>query len=149
MTAGSHLPHAAGYGDAQDRRPFIESHRALAVRTREFERLIDGVVRGASTVRGPAAPGEDVAVVRRAPDRCVVQLGPVALTIAWLRSTIDSVAEGQLLVIVWRGVIAPTGPYAPDRTTALASPVRAATTPGARAPSRTPSARRSPGRTAG
>ena len=125
--SGSHVPHNTDHRGGLDERPFLESHRALSVRTREFERLIDGVTRGVVASRSADADDEDDPVVRRTPERCVVQLGPVALTVAWLRSTLDLVADGELLVIGWRGVVATAGRYVPDRTTAPITPVRSAT----------------------
>jgi hypothetical protein len=64
-----------------------------------------------------AAGIEEKALERLSPGRCIVQLGPVALTLTWLRSTIDSVADGDLLVIVWRGEVAPRGEHLPERMT--------------------------------
>jgi hypothetical protein len=93
--------------------PFLASHRALGVCTRELARLADEVVRGVAALSG-AGPAE-VATVRRSPDRCIVQLGPVALTIAWLRGNHDAVAAGELLVIVWRGAVAPRTRLQPER----------------------------------
>ena len=108
-----------------DLRPFLSSHRALSVRLREFDRLTHAAVLGLTTGVTPATETEQP-VVRRSPDRCLIQLGPVALTLAWLRHTLDSVADGELLVVVWRGLIAP-GVSASDRTTTLCTPVRSAT----------------------
>jgi hypothetical protein len=96
-----------------ERQPFLASHRALAACTREFARLSDEVLHGLA--ESPGANVEDRVVVRRSPDRCIVQLGPVALTMAWLRNAHDSVATGELLVIVWRGVVAPRQRYEPER----------------------------------
>lgn len=103
MAASSH--EFTGDIGALDRPSFLASHRALAVCTREFGKLSDGVV---DAVEALAASGAvEKPAVRTMPGRCIVQLGPVALTIAWLRSTLDSVADGQLLVMVWRGSVAP------------------------------------------
>lgn len=109
------------------RRPFLDSHRALSARTREFGRLTDAVVRGVAALHAASAEPGAEPVVRCSPERCLVQFGPVALTVAWLRRTLDSAAEGELLVIVWRGMITPAGRYLPDRTTTLCTPVRSAT----------------------
>jgi hypothetical protein len=54
-----------------------------------------------------------------------VQLGPVALTLAWLRSSHDSVAAGELLVIVWRGVVAPRMRHEPERPATRPAPLPA------------------------
>ena len=97
-------PHEFDVG-ISDRPSFLASHRALAVCTREFGKLSDGIVDRVEALAGTGAVEKPV--VRAMPGRCIVQLGPVALTIAWLRSTLDSVADGQLLVIVWRGNVAP------------------------------------------
>ena len=103
MAASSH--EFTGDIGALDRPSFLASHRALAVCTREFGKLSDGIVEGVEML---AASGSiEKPTVRSMPGRCIVQLGPVALTIAWLRSTLDSVADGQLLVMVWRGSVAP------------------------------------------
>lgn len=98
-----------------DRPSFLASHRALAICSRELGRLSADVVRGAAMLG--AAGVEDKAVERLSPGRCIVQLGPVALTLTWLRSTIDSVADGDLLVIVWRGAVAPRAEHLPERMT--------------------------------
>lgn len=127
MFEGTHVYRVAEGGDDLHRRSFLDTPRALAVRTREFARLTDAVASGAAALWSAGAEERDKPVVRRSPDRCIVQLGPVALTAAWLRSTLDSVAHGELLLIVWRGVIAAPGPYVPDRTTARCIPVRSAT----------------------
>ena len=98
-----------------DRPPFLASHRALAICSRELARLAADVVRaaGALSLAGVA----DKPVERVSPGRCIVQLGPVALTLTWLRSTIDTVADGDLLVIGWRGAVAPRGEHLPERMT--------------------------------
>jgi hypothetical protein len=91
--------------------------------TRELARLSDEVVRGVAALSG--TPVEHKAVVRQWPDRCIVQLGPVALTLAWLRSSHDSVATGELLAIVWRGAVAPRRTYAPERPDKRPAPLPA------------------------
>jgi hypothetical protein len=95
------------------RQPFLASHKAVAACTREFVRLCREVLDGVEAL--PGATPEEKAVVRQSPDRCIVQLGPVALTLAWLRGTHDSVAMGELLVIVWRGSVAPRTKHQPER----------------------------------
>lgn len=96
-----------------DRQSFLGSHRALGACTREFARLADDIVKRVTSLE--PALGEEKPVVRNSPGRCIAQLGPVAITLAWLRSTLDSVADGQLMVIVWRGVVAPALLHRPER----------------------------------
>lgn len=84
--------------------PFLDSTRAQAIRAKEFDRLALEVARLVAALELPAS---DVrAEVRRAPDRCIVQLGPVALTISWVRGGSELVTHGRLLVIEWLGVVA-------------------------------------------
>ena len=92
---------------------FLSTHRALAVCTREFARLTDAVITGTKTLAAESL--DPPPIVRLAPDRCIVQLGPVALTITWLRNGSDSPADGSLMAIVWRGNIAPRGDHSPER----------------------------------
>jgi hypothetical protein len=99
--------------DGYDRPVFLSSHRAIAACTREFGRFTDGIAQGVGELR--AAAMAEAPEIRMSPGRCIVQFGPVALTVAWLRSTLDSVADGQLLVIVWRGSVAPRASRAPER----------------------------------
>lgn len=106
-----------------DHSSFLNSHRALASCTREFARLAAGVAQGVAAMQVSGI--EDKVEVRLSPERCIVQLGPVALTVAWLRSTLDSVADGQLLAIVWRGVVAPRGEHLPERPRAFPAPLAA------------------------
>ena len=107
---------------AHERPPFVASHRALAVCTREFVRLTNEVALGLTSL---AVTGElEKALVVQSPGRCIVQLGPVALTIAWLRSRLDVVADGELLVVVWHGNVAP--PAARFRERVLEGPPSAA-----------------------
>ena len=116
-------PQLGGAQSFGDRPSFLASHRALAVCSRELGRLTTDVVRGAAMLG--AAGVEDKSVERLSPGRCIVQLGPVALTLTWLRSTIDSVADGDLLVIVWRGAVAPRAEHLPERMTTRRQPTAA------------------------
>jgi hypothetical protein len=115
--------------DAQDRPSFIASHRALAVCTREFGRLTGEVAAALTTLHGT---GEiEKAILVLSPGRCIVQVGPVALTIAWLRSRLDVVADGELLVVVWHGNVAP--PSARFRERVLKDPTATGAGPSAKA----------------
>ena len=122
------IGNAPAHDSAEDRRsryalPFLASHRALAACTRELARLADDVASGVATL-ADASPTEK-ATVRRSPDRCIVQLGPVALTVAWLRGSHDAVAAGELLVIVWRGAVAPRQQHQPERPVPGPAPIGA------------------------
>lgn len=95
--------------DFSERQPFLATHRATAICSREVGRLVEAV-RGAfattSSVKEAGAPE-----VQISPDRCVVQYGPVALTVGWLRRPPDTPDVGELLVMIWRGVIARRGAF--------------------------------------
>ena len=121
MTGGWSGPRLAD--DRYSRQPFLATHRALAACVREFGRLSDEVVEGVLAL--PHANGEHKATARQSPGRCIVQLGPVALTIAWLRGAHDSVATGELLVIVWRGAVAPRQHGQPERPLVGRAPLAA------------------------
>ncbi|MDQ3998129.1 MAG: hypothetical protein M3303_14065 [Gemmatimonadota bacterium] len=109
--------------DANYRQPFLTTHRALAACTRELARLSDEVVLGVTAL--PGVNAEQKPVVRQSPDRCIVQFGPVALTLAWLRNSHDSIATGELLVIVWRGAVAPRKQHQPERPVTGPTPLPA------------------------
>jgi hypothetical protein len=109
--------------DRYSRQPFLSTHRAVAACAREFGRLSDEVVEGVTAL--PSANPEHKATARQSPGRCIVQLGPVALTIAWLRGTHDSIVTGELLVIVWRGSVAPRQQHHPERPVAGRAPLPA------------------------
>lgn len=88
---------------AQQRDAFLGSHRAITHLGREFDRLAGEVTRRVATVNR-----DDVEIpleVHRVPGRCTVQLGPVALTLSWVRTRPDSVATGRLLIIEWEGKV--------------------------------------------
>jgi hypothetical protein len=92
---------------------FLSSHRAVSVCAREIGRLADAIADAAAQFA--SANGHEPPALRRMPDRCIVQLGPVALTVAWLRHGTDSPAAGELLAIVWRGTVAVRGAGSPER----------------------------------
>lgn len=105
-----------------DRPPFIDSHRARSLCIRQRSRLFAELAR---RVRGLHESGRTEAVTRPSPDRYIAQLGPVALTVAWLRDRFDSVADGELLAIVWRGSVAQSEVRRPERKSG--SPISTAT----------------------
>ena len=99
-----------------DRPEYLASHRSLAACQRELARLTATL---SAEVEAIADREGETSTIRRTPDRCILQLGPVAITVAWLRTTVDSVAEGQLLVMVWRGTIAGRGKFTPERPSSM------------------------------
>lgn len=105
--------------------PYLTSHRATAACARELSRLHDAIaddleawrssLAGVMEARVANARVPDSPVIRRSPARCLVQLGPVALTVAWLQRAQGTVADGELLVVVWRGAVAPQAPSGFER----------------------------------
>lgn len=99
--------------DWRDRPQFTATHRAQAVCLREVQRLSDEI---AKELRARHKSGELPAlVVSQAPGRLMVQLGPVALTVAWLRSPLDVIADGELMVAVWEGAVVQGTRNIPER----------------------------------
>jgi hypothetical protein len=88
---------------AQQRDAFLGSHRAITHLGREFDRLAAEVTKRVATVNRDDA--ETPLEVHRVPGRCTVQLGPVALTLSWVRTRPDTVATGRLMIIEWEGHI--------------------------------------------
>ena len=85
------------------RPPFLETSRASLICTREFESLTSEIEE-----RILALDAEQVgatAEVRRSPGRCIVQLGPVGLTVSWLRDSSGHAAAGRLFIVEWDGQV--------------------------------------------
>lgn len=93
--------------DVLDKEDFLDSHRALAVCAREFDRLADDVSKRVMDLEDEAKGLK--ADVRRSPGRCIAQLGPVALTISWLRTRGETVSHGRLLIVEWNGTVGANG----------------------------------------
>lgn len=110
-------------GIEQSGQPYLSTQRALSACTRELARLSEAITQYMADL--PDDGMEDEVVLRQSPGRCIVQFGPVALTITWLRRTPDSVAAGELLVIVWRGMVAPALSLQPERRLAGPPPLAA------------------------
>ena len=85
----------------QQRDSFLGSHRAITHLGREFDRLAAEVTKRVATVNRDDV--ETPLEVNRVPNRCTVQLGPVALTLSWVRTRPDTVATGRLMIIEWEG----------------------------------------------
>ncbi|HEY0928426.1 MAG TPA: hypothetical protein VGE27_00800 [Gemmatimonas sp.] len=103
-----------------DRGAFLMTHRAQSAAPREFSQLSEQAIEAAQSIA--SALDTDPPVLRRAPDRCVIQIGQIALTLGHLRSVGDSHVGGQLLAIVWHGIIAPRGDHVPERAPRHAPP---------------------------
>jgi hypothetical protein len=84
---------------------FLGSSRAVAVCAREFERLADTIAKRAVSA---AEKVGTKAEVQRMPDQCLVQLGPVALSVSWVRERVDTVATGRLMIAEWQGTVVRT-----------------------------------------
>ena len=83
---------------------YTSSFRANAACARELARLYDEIAESLTDGRIPAdAKITEEPVVRRSPARCLVQLGPVALTVAWLQRAHGTVSDCELVVVFWRG----------------------------------------------
>lgn len=93
--------------DVLDKEEFLDSHRALAVCAREFDRLADDVSKRVLDLEDEAKGLK--ADVKRSPGRCIVQLGPVALSISWLRTRGETVSQGRLLIVEWNGTVGANG----------------------------------------
>jgi hypothetical protein len=99
---------------------YISSFRANAACAGELVRLYDEIDESLADARVSADAADakvaaEEPVVRRSPARCLVQLGPVALTVAWLQRSQGTVADGELLVVVWRGEVAVRTPQGFER----------------------------------
>jgi hypothetical protein len=122
MASSSQAQRVVDVGDGLDRPSFLGSHRAIGACTRELGRLSDEIEERVLALAGGIEEKPDI---RRSPGRCIVQMGRVALTVAWLRSTLDTVADGELLVIVWRGTVAPQAHRRPERRAQQGTPLGA------------------------
>jgi hypothetical protein len=91
----------------QQRDSFLASHRAITHLGREFDRLAAEVTKRVATVNRDDT--EIPLEVHRVPGRCTVQLGPVALTLSWVRTRPDNVATGRLMIIEWEGQVGRVG----------------------------------------
>jgi hypothetical protein len=98
---------AAAIADESNKRAevaatFLGSSRAVAVCAREFERLADTIAKRATSAAEKVGAKAEV---QRMPDRCLVQLGPVALSVSWVRERVDTVATGRLMIAEWQGTV--------------------------------------------
>jgi hypothetical protein len=106
----------------RDRESYLGSHRSGPACARELERLADDVVQRVESMDRDETAGE--IEVRRGAGRCIIQLGPVALTMSWIRSRTDAVIEGRLMIMEWDGIVRRGTDQVPER-----APVRHAFQP--------------------
>ncbi len=106
----------------RDRDTYLGSHRSGPACARELERLADDVIQRVESMERDEAAGE--IEVRRGAGRCIIQLGPVALTMSWIRSRTDAVIEGRLMIMEWDGIVRRGTDQVPER-----APVRHAYQP--------------------
>ena len=107
---------------ARDRDSYLGSHRSGPACSRELERLADDVVERVEALGRDDAAGE--VDIRRGAGRCIIQLGPVALTMSWIRSRTDAVIEGRLMIMEWDGIVRRGTNQLPER-----APVRPTSAP--------------------
>ena len=104
MSQGSPWDASAERGDAANSQAFLATHRGQAAFAREYARLVTAILADVGMLtRGDAAMAP---VIRQSPERCIVQLGPVAMTMVWLRKGAEATANGELLLMMWKGTIA-------------------------------------------
>jgi hypothetical protein len=107
---------------ARDRDAYLGSHRSGPACARELERLTDDLVDRVESMARPDGAAE--IEVKRGAGRCIIQLGPVALTVSWIRARTDAVIEGRLMIMEWDGVVRRGTDNLPER-----APVRQAFPP--------------------
>jgi hypothetical protein len=82
---------------------YMSQPRAHTALKREFDALTTEL---AERVKGESDRlGEDQVEMHCAPQRLVVQLGPVGLSMSWVAGRSGNLADGRLLVIEWDGAI--------------------------------------------
>jgi hypothetical protein len=97
----------------RDRDTYLASHRSGPACARELERLADDVIQRVESMDRDEAAGE--IEVKRGAGRCIIQLGPVALTMSWIRSRTDAVIEGRLMIMEWDGIVRRGTDQVPER----------------------------------
>ncbi len=101
--------------------PYITSPRARITCGREFERITADIATLGERVGPAGSAGWDI---RRAPGRCIVQAGALALTVSWVRGKGDTAEDGRLMVMEWEGTVGGQ----PPSSTAPANAMRAGAT---------------------
>jgi hypothetical protein len=107
---------AAGVNGDGDGQPYEAPHSA-AKEALAAQREMNAVITEIETrIKAVPEPSADVKFrVRRSPDRCVVQVGDVGLSVSWLHGG-TNITEGTLLVLEWNGTVTLPGERAePNR----------------------------------
>ena len=107
-------------GDSSDHRSFLTSPRAASACRRELDRLNEELSRRLTELQ--VAESLEPFNVRASLDRWIVQWGPVSLSVVWLQTARDTVSDGELLVIAWRGVAGRRLSQSPERPDASRLP---------------------------
>lgn len=89
---------------SQPPRSFMSEPRALTALRREFDTLTTELERRVKFES--ARVGEKKFELHSAPQRLVVQLGAVGLSMSWVADRSGNLADGRLLVIQWEGAVA-------------------------------------------
>lgn len=89
---------------SQPPRSFMSEPRALTALRREFDTLTTELERRVKFES--ARLGEKKFELHSAPQRLVVQLGAVGLSMSWVADRSGNLADGRLLVIQWEGAVA-------------------------------------------
>ncbi|HVE77257.1 MAG TPA: hypothetical protein VNA89_00210 [Gemmatimonadaceae bacterium] len=104
---------------SRERDAFLGSHRSALACTRERDRRGDEIERRAASLATDGRAGK--VDIQRAPGRCMVQIGDVALTLSWIRAQGDLVAGGRLMIIEWAGIVRRGTDKVPERAGARAA----------------------------
>jgi hypothetical protein len=96
-----------------ERDTFLRSAKALGGSKREFDAVIAEIERRLSEV-AEVTP-EFAFEVWRTPDRCIAQVGDAGLSLSWMHSRSNQVADATLLVMEWEGVVTRPGSSRNDR----------------------------------
>jgi hypothetical protein len=89
---------------SQPPRSFMSEPRAQTALKREFETLTTELERRVKFES--ARLGEKKFELHSAPQRLVVQLGTVGLSMSWVADRSGNIADGRLMVIQWEGAVA-------------------------------------------
>lgn len=84
--------------------PYMAQPRAQTALRRELDTLTTELASRVKTVQ--ADSGDEHVSLHSTPQRVVLQLGSVGLSLSWVASRTGNLADGRLLVIEWEGAVA-------------------------------------------